>query len=134
MTEVAYRPPTLPWFLLAVLTTPVAIGVFGAPFMVIPTFAAVLGAPAYLMLGVPLVWLYMHIAKPRVSETMLLGFIANLGTFPLYFVALRLLGEDSRSAQDMAMFCAIFGVLFAPIFAIVLVRLARAFTPAAVQP
>lgn len=43
-------------FAIAFISAPIIVGIAGAPIFLIPTVGAVLGAPAYLIVGAPLLW------------------------------------------------------------------------------
>ena len=50
-------------FTLALVLSPLIVGVLGAPVLLIPTFAVVFGGPAYLLIGTPLMWAALRRGK-----------------------------------------------------------------------
>jgi len=91
-------------------------------FLVIPPFAAWWGLPAYLVLGLPLFWLTIKncpeaIARHEYSPFIIAGFVANLATYPFYLVGMESMGM--RSAEEWALFCFGFGLVFAPLHGLV---------------
>lgn len=108
-------------FALAAIVTPLAIGL-GGIVLIVPAFAALWGLPAYALLGLPLFRLvFQHcpnaVAREAVLPFIAAGFIANLGTYPLYLVAGTLV--ELRSAEFWAQFCAGFGAAFGPIHGLI---------------
>lgn len=117
--------PVDPWrFLVAAAATPLLIGV-GGIFLVVPTFAVIWGIWAYLILGLPCFWFAIRtfpgaVAQRDVAPFVVAGFIANLGTFPLYLLIRSLEGGfRARDADEHALFVALFGTIFAPLHGLV---------------
>lgn len=93
-------------FIAAAIGAPLLIAAVGAP-VVVPPFAAILGFPAFLALGLPVFWLTLRncpdtaISRPFLTFAAA-GFLANLGTYPLYFVYFLLDGARPSSARCSA--------------------------------
>lgn len=106
-------------FATSAVATPLLLGVGGAIFIV-PAFAAYFGIWAYIVLGLPLFWLAITwcpgaIARRDAAPFIVAGFVANLGTYPLYLLFPELSGASSAEAGDWALFCAGFGLVFGPL-------------------
>ena len=124
MTDIlAFLPPTgrvSAWrFVASAFATPLLLGVGGAIF-VVPAFAAVWGIWAYAILGLPMFWLAIRwfpgaVGRRNALPFVLAGFVANLGTYPLYLLFPELGGTGPGEAGEWAMFCAAFGLVFGPL-------------------
>lgn len=111
-------------FTIAAIGTPLAIGIVGIP-LVLPPFAAVLGLPAYIALGLPVFWLMLRFC-PRIADAWpclgftAAGFLANLGTYPLYlFLSALQSGGLPSSAHSFGWFVFRYGLFFAPLHGLV---------------
>lgn len=104
-------------FAFAVILTPVIFAATGVVFLVYGVFitaaAALLGLPAYLVIGVPLMWLAIRTygrpgARLRVGSIILAAILADLIAFP--FAALFFMTEGSVvSALNEALIYATLG-------------------------
>lgn len=106
-------------FAASAIATPLLLGVGGAVF-IMPAFAAYFGVWAYIVLGLPLFWLAIKwcpgaIARRDAFPFIVAGFVANLGTYPLYLLFPELSGTAPAEASDWALFCAGFGLVFGPL-------------------
>lgn len=115
-------------FTIAATATPFVFavaGVLGAGVGVFFTLgAAILGFPAYLLLGLPAA--YFAIARFRnrkgradVIAITLTGFVANAGSLPLAYLGLVLSGESDGQAADLALTYAGLGMVAAPVMALI---------------
>lgn len=121
----------------AFVMAPIFLGVFGL-VLIVPPFAVIFGAPAYIVLGFPAFWLAMR-SLPRHSVLLamwrgaLAGLAANIGTYPLYFVGRAAQGDRIEFAESFALFCAGFGLLFAPLFCAIAGALYARWHPARME-
>jgi len=105
-------------FTLALVLTPLIVGVLGAPVLLIPTFAVVFGGPAYLLIGTPLMWAALRRGKTDPDYFFGLGLktIAAIAA-PLALFALGQMtlegrpGELGTLATTFAIFTAISAVM-----------------------
>ena len=110
-------------FLFAALATPLLVGIGGIQF-ILPPFAAWYGFPAYLVLGLPLFWAVIKRCDDAVQPGapvpfVVAGLIACLGVYPLYFSVYASTGGSLRSAEEAALVCFAFGIIFAPLHGLV---------------
>ena len=125
MTDtLAFLPPTgkvSAWrFVASGVATPLLLGVGGAIYIV-PAFAAYYGIWAYVILGLPMFWLTIRwfpaaIVRRNAMPFVVAGFVANLGTYPLYLLFPALGGASVGEASEWATFCAAFGLIFGWIY------------------
>ncbi|MEM9765561.1 MAG: hypothetical protein AAF968_24185 [Pseudomonadota bacterium] len=133
-------------FLLSTACTPLVIGVLGIP-LIIPPFAAVIGLPVYLTVGVAGFWmlarqLHRQGAPLRPWRFARVGFLTNLFA-PIVYALLVGLNSPvfaARNADVLYTFWAL-GAVFSPVFGLVFGAtyrsLARAFaarTPSSTSP
>lgn len=110
-------------FLFAALATPLVVGIGGIPF-ILPPFAAWYGFPAYLVLGLPVFWAVIKrcdgaVKRGASDPFVVAGLIASLGVYPLYFAIYAVTGSSLRSAEEAALVCFGFGIVFAPLHGLV---------------
>lgn len=101
-------------FAVALIASPVLVAVLGFPALFIPVFALVFGGPIYLVVGTPLLLLYLqrHPCTPnRIAKLALVAMVAVLLVLPLGLAPFADLPEIL-----MIFKLAAFGLIFAPLW------------------
>ena len=126
-------------FLVAAVATPFLFAALGLAFMgfgvLITAYAAILGLPAMVLLGLPGAYLVIT-RRPRADGTASLGnfamsgLAANLLAFPLGLLVLVVLGQSLAEAFSVMLFYCSCGLIAAPIQALIFGCLYQAIAPA----
>lgn len=106
--------PIHPWpFILAMIGGPLIVTLCLFWVFLIPVFALIAGGPFYIILGSPvlLIWLTRH--APDVDEISILALLTHASLFGSLWLILTLF--NSRQAE-LAAFYAIAGLIFAPLW------------------
>lgn len=103
-------------FVVALVGAPLAIGLVGAPLLLIPVFAVVFGGLPYLILGTPtLLWAFTRWG-PRANISAALGFAGvALPLLGMYLVTLAL--TEPNYDLEGAIELGLFGLFFGPVWA-----------------
>lgn len=100
---------------LALVGGPVIVGILGAPALLFPSFAAVVGGPIYVLAGTPvMLW---RLTRNRSSTE--LWIYSALLTHLTIFVPLTVVATAQGRNFDGASIFLIFGCLFAPLWGLV---------------
>ncbi|MCV2892909.1 hypothetical protein [Lentibacter sp. XHP0401] len=103
----------MPAFFAALVLAPIIIT--GATFwLVVPVFAVVIGAPAYLGLGLPLLIWHLSRAPCNAGEIAALAFVSNFTALCLTTFAAFALGKEQ--IVEATIFYFGFGLIFAPLW------------------
>ncbi|WP_291734242.1 hypothetical protein [Leisingera sp. F5] len=87
-------------------------GLLGAPLLLIPPFAALIGGPLYLVIGIPVMLAYMARNRPTPGKWALLAFKTQLLIFtPIFLLAFAAGGNFDGTSVFL-----VFGSLFAPLW------------------
>lgn len=115
-------------FFLALVGGPLIMTLVSC-WMIIPIFALFLGAPAYLIMGTPILLLYLRRNEGNTGDIAFLAFCTNLLLLPIGLV-LEWAGDPWDMVDGAAGYIA-FGMIFAPFwgagFGILYNRLRRDF-------
>ena len=101
-------------FGLAMVGSPLLVGVIGAPLLLIPSFAAVLGGPIYLAVGIPVMLLYLSHHRLSPGGWALLALTTDLALFTPIFL-LAWLADGNHDGTSLFLF---FGSVFAPLWGV----------------
>lgn len=99
-------------FLFALFAAPLVVGLLGIP-LVVPPFAVIMGYLPYLILGTPVFWAVLKVARTpghRILGLVVAGFAVNFLSGPLYSVYE---GRPLTSNEEITHL----GMIFAPIWA-----------------
>ncbi|WP_083100556.1 hypothetical protein [Pseudophaeobacter leonis] len=99
-------------FALAMIGGPLIVGVLGAPLLLIPSFAALLGGPIYLVAGVPVMLFYMSRNTVTPDTWAWLAFVTHIALFAPIFLFTVL----TKGNHDGASLFFWFGAFFAPLW------------------
>ncbi|SMX45820.1 hypothetical protein [Actibacterium lipolyticum] len=105
------------------------LSLFGAPFfvavlgciLIIPIFALPYGFPFYLLIGTPILWWLVRRGESDKSVFAGWGFLGNLATPLLFLIWAEL--TDGYANEGLAIFLFVFGMLFAPLWALAFIHL-----------
>lgn len=98
-------------FFIAMIGGPLLVGLVGLPTFVIP-IATVMGGPVYLIVGIPVMLIYM--ARHRVTpyDWAWLALVTHLAVFlPIFLIAVLTKGNVDGSGIYL-----VFGCFFAPVW------------------
>lgn len=99
-------------FMLAMVGGPLIVGVLGAPALLIPSIAALLGGPIYLAIGTPVMLFYMRRNQVTPSTWAWLAFVTHIALFAPIFL-FTVLTKGNHEGPSL-FFC--FGAFFAPLW------------------
>ncbi|MCV6586687.1 MAG: hypothetical protein OIF47_14240 [Marinibacterium sp.] len=101
-------------FALAMVGGPVLIGLLGAPLLLIPSFAVIIGGIPYLVIGTPVLALYLRHNPPQPGKIALLAFLADAAVLLLVSIVASNSGDPSDTElATLALAC---GLVFAPLW------------------
>jgi hypothetical protein len=113
-------------FVGALVLAPVAVTALSF-FLVIPLFALPLGGPIYLIIGTPILLWMVGRYPPQAWRFALAGFLANLTLCALVFAADRFIPSLAETGFGENLYLALWGLVFAPIWAAAFALLYRRF-------
>ncbi len=99
-------------FGLAMIGGPLLTAILGAPALLIPSFATLLGGPIYLLIGVPVMLIALRRRPLEPGGWALLALTTHLSLFTPIFL-LAWLADGNFDGTSMFLF---FGSVFAPIW------------------
>lgn len=108
-------------FFIALLAAPVLVTLGSFWFFLIPVAALVLGGPIYLVLGTPLLLIYLQRHACSVGGVMALAAVAVLSIIPFGWLVALSTGE--RGILQVSLFVAGFGLIFGPCWAAAFAKL-----------
>jgi hypothetical protein len=103
-------------FFVALIAGPLLVTAMSFWFLLIPVFALVMGGPIYLIIGTPLLLIYLRYNQPNVGGIAFMALVAVLALFPITSVFSWILG-DLGLLQGSVFFLG-FGLLFGPLWAV----------------
>ncbi|MFV2053836.1 hypothetical protein [Aliiroseovarius sp. YM-037] len=107
-------------FFAALVLAPLIVGVIASPIFLISVFAIPFGGLQFLLIGGPILFLTLTHAEPRAGRLALLAFVVNLlVSWPVSVLF--------TTAGDAVPIFAIFGSIFAPLWAVAFALLYRRF-------
>lgn len=108
-------------FALALVLAPIVVAVLGFWALLIPVAALVFGGPLYLVVGTPILLIYLHYRVGSVQDCMLMAFATML----VGVGALWLWRQITMPSVDISshLIFASFGVFFGPVWAATFARL-----------
>lgn len=113
-------------FVGALVLAPIAVTALSF-LLVIPLFALVLGGPIYLIIGTPVLLWMVGRYPPKAWRFALAGFLANLALCALVFAADRFIPSLAETSFGENLYLALWGLVFAPIWAAAFALLYRRF-------
>lgn len=128
MTNTTDKPPPFDIiaFVGALICAPIAVTLVTG-VTIIPIFALVFGAPAYLIFGTPVLLWMVGRYPPATMRYALAGLLVNAMLCGVIFLADRYLPTAKDSALSETLSLALWGLLFAPIWAGTFAPLYRRF-------
>jgi hypothetical protein len=110
-------------FVLALICAPILVGILGAWMLLIPTVAVLLGGPYYLLFGTPvLLWMVTRY-PPDARIYACSGFLVQSALTVIFAVPATL--TTPQHELQLQLIAALFGLVFAPIWAGVFAKLYR---------
>ena len=103
-------------FFVALIAGPLVVTGMTFWLLFIPVFALVMGGPLYLIMGTPLLLIYLRRNQPSVESIAFLALLAVLALFPIAG-ALSLITGDAGLFQGAVFFLG-FGLVFGPLWAV----------------
>ncbi|MDE4174831.1 hypothetical protein PXK01_11740 [Phaeobacter sp. PT47_59] len=98
-------------FFIAMIGGPLLLGIAGLPTIIAP-FATVMGGPVYLIVGIPVMLVYMAQHRVTPYDWAWLAFVTHLAVFlPIFLIAVLTKGNVDGSSIYL-----IFGCFFAPVW------------------
>ena len=101
-------------FAKALILAPLIIAAIGFWALMIPVFAVLFGGPLYLIIGTPVLMVYLHYAKGSPSGAALLGFLSVVVCALPIVLYLSVAGPFRY--WDGIFFWVIFALLFGPLW------------------
>ncbi len=101
-------------FIAALIASPITVAILGF-WAIVPIFAALLGAPTYMLFGAPAFYLAIRSGKKRVHHFLTAGLLAHLVSLP----AFALYANLTSAGADLLEMIFFFGCVFAPIWGLV---------------
>ena len=103
-------------FFLALVGAPFLIALLTFWALFVPVFAVVFGGPVYLVVGTPILLIYLHYRQGDAMEIAGLAFLANLGLMGLILIVDLMQGGRSSVGDLFGM--AAFGLVMGPLWGI----------------
>ena len=97
-------------FALAMVGGPVIVGILGAPFLLIPSFAVIFGGPIYLLIGLPVMLAYLRRYRATPGDWAFIAFACHLFLFTPTFL-FAWLQDEHTDTVGLFLFL---GSVFAP--------------------
>ena len=125
-------------FIAAAILTPILFALSGIVFffygVVITAYAAVLGLPAMILLGLPCAYLVITRRPAQdglasLGDITMSGLAANFLAFPFGVLVIAVLGEPISDAIQVVLFYCGCGLIAAPVEALIFGLLYRTFAP-----
>lgn len=99
-------------FVLAMVGAPLLVGIVGAPLILIPSIATLLGGPIYLMVGIPVMLIYMAHRKVSPRRWAGVALLGHLALFTPIFLVIHF--TDQHRTNEWPFIFLSFGSVFAP--------------------